>query len=120
VATKYPQYGPESSPKADIVIQAEQLHAAIRFDSLYSSAGSLFVKAPTAGLMSDDIGTGFDASANSGPRQRGRSLASTARQFLEPYWKANSSVMNEVLSLGPSRRPPGDFRLRMVARHLVS
>jgi hypothetical protein len=30
---------------------------------LYSSAGSLLVKAPTAGFPSDDIGTGFDASA---------------------------------------------------------
>jgi hypothetical protein len=46
-----------------LLFQAESLHAATRFDGLYSGAGSLFVKAPTTGFPSDDIGTGFDASA---------------------------------------------------------
>jgi hypothetical protein len=46
-----------------LLIQAESLHAATRFDGLYSSAGSLFVKAPATGFTNDDIGTGFDASA---------------------------------------------------------
>jgi hypothetical protein len=46
-----------------LLIQGESLHAATRFDGLYNSAGSLLVKAPTAGFPSDDIGTGFDASA---------------------------------------------------------
>jgi hypothetical protein len=46
-----------------LLIQAESLHAATRFDDLYSSAGAPFVKAPTTGFTSDDIGTGFDASA---------------------------------------------------------
>jgi Alginate export len=46
-----------------LLFQAESLHAATRFDGLYSGAGSLFVKAPTTGFPSDGIGTGFDASA---------------------------------------------------------
>jgi hypothetical protein len=50
-------------PKLTLLIQAESLHAATRFDGLYSSAGSLFVSAPTTGFTSDGIGTGFDASA---------------------------------------------------------
>jgi hypothetical protein len=33
------------------------------FDDLYSSAGTRFVKAPTAAFTSHDIGTGFDGSA---------------------------------------------------------
>jgi hypothetical protein len=39
------------------------MRAATRFDDLYSSAGSFFVRAPTTGFTSDDIGTGFAASA---------------------------------------------------------
>ena len=50
-------------PELTLLIQAESLHAATRFDGLYSSAGSLLAKAPAAGFPSDDIGTGFDASA---------------------------------------------------------
>jgi hypothetical protein len=50
-------------PKLTLLIQAESLHAATRFDGLYSSAGSPFVKAPATGFTSDDIGTGVDASA---------------------------------------------------------
>jgi hypothetical protein len=46
-----------------LLFQAESLHVATRFDGLYNGAGSLFVKAPTTGFTSDDIGTGFDASA---------------------------------------------------------
>jgi hypothetical protein len=46
-----------------LLFQAESLSAATRYDSLYSGAGALFVKAPSAGFTSDDIGTGFDASA---------------------------------------------------------
>ncbi len=46
-----------------LLIQGESLHTASRFDGLYSSAGSPFVKAPSAGFTTDDIGTGFDASA---------------------------------------------------------
>jgi hypothetical protein len=50
-------------PKLTLLFQAESLHAATRFDGLYSGAGSLFVNAPTTGFASDRIGTGFDASA---------------------------------------------------------
>jgi Alginate export len=50
-------------PKLTLLIQAESLHAATKFDGLYSSAGALFVKAPATGFTNDDIGTGFDASA---------------------------------------------------------
>jgi hypothetical protein len=50
-------------PKLTLLIQAESLHAATKFDGLYSSAGALLVKAPATGFPSDDIGTGFDASA---------------------------------------------------------
>jgi hypothetical protein len=50
-------------PQLTLLFQAESLHAATRFDGLYSGAGSLFVKAPITGFPSDNIGTGFDASA---------------------------------------------------------
>jgi hypothetical protein len=46
-----------------LLFQAESLHVATRYDGLYSGAGSLFLKAPSTGFASDDIGTGFDASA---------------------------------------------------------
>jgi hypothetical protein len=46
-----------------LLFQAESLHVASRHDGLYSGAGSLFLNAPSAGFASDDIGTGFDASA---------------------------------------------------------
>jgi hypothetical protein len=50
-------------PHLTLLFQAESLHVATRDDSLYDSAGSLFLKAPPSGFTSDDIGTGFDASA---------------------------------------------------------
>jgi hypothetical protein len=50
-------------PKLTLLLQTESLHTASRFDSLYTSAGSVFVKAPATGFASDGIGTGFDASA---------------------------------------------------------
>jgi hypothetical protein len=53
----------EPYPKLTLLFQAESLHVATTSDGLYSSAGSLFVKAPAAGFTSDGIGTGFDASA---------------------------------------------------------
>jgi Alginate export len=46
-----------------LLFQAESLHVATRADGLYSGAGALFVKAPSAGFTSNDIGAGFDASA---------------------------------------------------------
>jgi hypothetical protein len=46
-----------------LLFQAESLHVATRYDGLYSGAGSLFLEAPSTGFASDDIGTGFDASA---------------------------------------------------------
>ena len=46
-----------------LLLQGESLHAATRFDGLYTGAGSLFVKSPSGGFTSNDIGTGFDASA---------------------------------------------------------
>jgi len=46
-----------------LLFQAESLHVATRGDSVYNSAGALLVNAPAAGFNSDDIGTGFDASA---------------------------------------------------------
>jgi hypothetical protein len=45
-----------------LLFQSESLHVATRADGVYSSAGALLVKAP-AGFPSDDVGTGFDASA---------------------------------------------------------
>jgi hypothetical protein len=50
-------------PHLTLLFQAESLRVATRYDGLYNSAGSLFLKAPPAGFTSDDIGTGFDASA---------------------------------------------------------
>jgi hypothetical protein len=50
-------------PLLTLLVQAESLHAATRYDGLYNGAGSLFVKAPLTGFTSSDIGTGFDASA---------------------------------------------------------
>jgi hypothetical protein len=50
-------------PQLTLLVQAESLGAVTRYDGLYSGAGALFVKAPSAGFASDDIGTGFDASA---------------------------------------------------------
>jgi hypothetical protein len=46
-----------------LLFQAESLHATTRADSIYNSAGALFVKAPSVGFTTDKIGTGFDASA---------------------------------------------------------
>ena len=46
-----------------LLFQAESLHATTRADGIYNSAGALFVKAPSVGFTSDNIGTGFDASA---------------------------------------------------------
>lgn len=46
-----------------LLLQAESQHVATRADGVYSSAGALLVKAPSAGFASDDVGTGFDASA---------------------------------------------------------
>jgi len=53
----------EPYPHLTLLFQAESLHVATRYDGLYNSAGSLRLKAPAAGFTSDDIGTGFDASA---------------------------------------------------------
>jgi hypothetical protein len=50
-------------PHLTLLFQAESLHVATRCDSLYDSAGSLFLKAPPSVFTSDHIGTGFDASA---------------------------------------------------------
>jgi len=50
-------------PQLTLLLQAESLHAATRYDGLYNSAGSPFVKAPSTGFTSNGIGTGFDASA---------------------------------------------------------
>jgi hypothetical protein len=49
-------------PQLTLLLQAESLHTATRYDGLYS-AGSPFVKAPSTGFTSNGIGTGFDASA---------------------------------------------------------
>jgi hypothetical protein len=46
-----------------LLFQAESVHVATRSDGVYNSAGGLLVKAPLAAFSSDDIGTGFDASA---------------------------------------------------------
>ena len=50
-------------PQLTLLLQAESLHAATRYDGLYNGAGALFVKAPSTGFASDNVGTGFDASA---------------------------------------------------------
>ena len=46
-----------------LLIQQEFLHVTDTRDSVYSSSGSTFVKAPAAGFASDSIGRGFDASS---------------------------------------------------------
>jgi hypothetical protein len=53
----------EPYPKLTLLFQAESLHVATPNDGVYSSAGALLLKAPSAGFSSDGIGTGFDASA---------------------------------------------------------
>ena len=53
----------EPYPELTLLFQAESLHVATRGDGVYSSAGTLLVKALSAGFPGDDIGTGFDASA---------------------------------------------------------
>lgn len=50
-------------PQLTLLVQAESLRAATRFDGIYGGAGALLVPAPATGFASDDIGTGFDASA---------------------------------------------------------
>jgi hypothetical protein len=49
-------------PHLTLLFQAESLHVATRYNGLYGSSGSFFLKAPPAGFTSD-IGTGFDTSA---------------------------------------------------------
>jgi hypothetical protein len=53
----------EPYPKLTLLFQAESLHVATRYDEVYKGAGSLLLNAPSASFSSDDIGTGFDASA---------------------------------------------------------
>jgi hypothetical protein len=53
----------EPYPQLTLLFQVESLHVATRHDGVYNSAGSLFLSAPSVGFSSDDIGTGFDASA---------------------------------------------------------
>lgn len=50
------------SKNLTLLIQGEFLNLVNDEDSLYASSGSVFIKSPTAGFKSDDIGTGFDAS----------------------------------------------------------
>lgn len=45
-----------------MLLQQEWLHVATVHDSVYSGSASATVKAPSAGLLSDDIGREFDAS----------------------------------------------------------
>jgi len=58
--------GSESLPKADIPYPAESLHAATKFDGLYSSGAALLVKDPATGFLAtirisiqDEISDGF-------------------------------------------------------------
>jgi hypothetical protein len=46
-----------------VLLQQEWLQVASRFDNIYSGSAGTVVKAPTTGLLSDDIGREFDASA---------------------------------------------------------
>jgi hypothetical protein len=45
-----------------MLIQQEWLQVASRFDNIYSGSAGIVVKAPTTGMLSDDIGREFDAS----------------------------------------------------------
>ncbi|MCU1253696.1 MAG: hypothetical protein JWQ49_6725 [Edaphobacter sp.] len=45
-----------------VLLQQEWLQVASRFDNIYSGSAATVVKAPTTGLLSDDIGREFDAS----------------------------------------------------------
>ncbi|HEX4319421.1 MAG TPA: alginate export family protein [Acidobacteriaceae bacterium] len=45
-----------------VLIQQEFLNVTTKKDGVYSGSGSEFLKPPTGGFLSDDIGRGFDAS----------------------------------------------------------
>ncbi len=49
--------------RVTVLLQQEWLQVASRFDNIYSGSAGTVVKAPTTGLLSDDIGREFDASA---------------------------------------------------------
>ena len=55
-----------------LLIQQEWLQVASRFDNIYSGSAGTVIAAPTAGLLSGDIGREFDASGKVGdPRLSG-------------------------------------------------
>jgi hypothetical protein len=45
-----------------LLFQGESLHVASTNDAVYSGAGTVFVKVPSGGFQSDNIGSEFDAS----------------------------------------------------------
>ncbi len=47
-----------------LLFQGEDLHVASTRDNVYASAGSTYLKVPTAGWTNNDIGQGFDASGS--------------------------------------------------------
>jgi hypothetical protein len=48
--------------RVTVLLQQEWLQVASRFDNIYSGSATPVVRAPTTGLLSDDIGREFDAS----------------------------------------------------------
>ena len=58
-----PEFGSGALPTADLTVPGRVTARHNQADRIYNSAGALFVKAPSAGFASNDIGAGFDASA---------------------------------------------------------
>jgi Alginate export len=70
--------------RVTVLLQQEWIQVASRFDNIYSGSAGTVVKAPTTGLLSDDIGREFDASAK---------------------WAINDYV---VMNIGVGHFSPGD------------
>jgi hypothetical protein len=107
------------SEEGEIMANSGLIGSSERFQAVLDDV-RIVAPAECAVLVQGETGTGKEVIAraihDSGPRQSGPFVASTARQFLAPYWRANSSAMKEVLSRGLSHRPSGTFRPRMEAR----
>src|ERR1017187_1987720 len=63
--TAPPEFGSGALPTADLTVPGRVTARHNQADRIYNSAGALFVKAPSAGFASNDIGAGFDADRKS-------------------------------------------------------